>query len=109
LPARSWVGARGAHEGAHDAHSEAGFAGATVTDDLQAAAITQRYGADEAVLLALEAGEDILLFANQQVYDAGIVQRVVGVVLGAVARGRLTAEQIGRKWQRRAALLAVTG
>lgn len=88
---------------------EIGFAGATVTDDLQAAAITQRYGADEAVLLALEAGEDILLFANQQVYDPGIVAHVVGVVLGAVAHGRLTAEQIGQKWQRRGALLAATG
>ena len=53
--------------------NDIGFDGPAVTDDMQAAAITQRYGADEAVLLALEAGNDLLLFANQQVYDAGIV------------------------------------
>jgi beta-N-acetylhexosaminidase len=84
-----------------------GFAGPTVTDDLQAAAITERYGADEAVLLALEAGNDLLLFANQQVYDPGLVSRVVDVVLGAVAHGRLTGAQINEKWARRQALLGL--
>jgi len=83
---------------------DVGFAGAVVTDDMQAAAITQRYGADEAVLLALEAGNDLLLFANQQVYEPGIVAHVVKVVLGAVAHGRLTGAQIDRAWSRRQAL-----
>ncbi len=86
---------------------DVGFDGPAVTDDLQAAAITQRFGADEAVLLALEAGIDLLLFANQQVYDSGIVRHVVGVVLGAVAHGRLTADQIDRAWARRQALLGL--
>jgi beta-N-acetylhexosaminidase len=80
---------------------DVGFNGPAVTDDLQAAAITQRFGADEAVLLALEAGNDLLLFANQQVYDPGIVGHVVRVVLGAVADGRLTSAQIDRAWARR--------
>ena len=48
---------------------ELGWDGIVVTDDLQAAAITNAFGRDEAVLLALEAGNDLLLFANQQVYD----------------------------------------
>ena len=86
-----------------------GFAGAVVTDDMQAAAITQRYGADEAILLALEAGNDLLLFANQQVYSTGLVAHVVKVVLGAVAHGRLTAAQIDAKWARRQALLGLSG
>jgi beta-N-acetylhexosaminidase len=86
---------------------DVGFDGPAVTDDLQAAAITQRFGADEAVLLALEAGNDLLLFANQQVYDSGIVRHVVGVVLAAVAHGRVTAEQIDRAWARRQALLGL--
>ena len=49
--------------------------GIVVTDDLQAAAITTAFGRDEAVLLALEAGNDLLLFANH--YDPGLVSRVV--------------------------------
>ena len=84
--------------------SDVGFEGPVVTDDMQAEAITQRYGADEAVLLALEAGNDLLLFANQQVYEPGIVAHVVKVVLGAVAHGRLTGAQIDRAWSRRQAL-----
>jgi beta-N-acetylhexosaminidase len=87
--------------------TDIGFAGPTVTDDLQAAAIAKRYGADEAVLLALEAGNDLLLFANQQVYDPGIVTHVVGVVLGAIAHGRLTGEQIDQRWARRRRLLGL--
>ena len=67
-----------------------GWAGVVISDDLQAAAITQAYGADEAVALAIEAGIDLLLFANQQVYDADIVAHVTDAVLGFVASGRIT-------------------
>ena len=79
---------------------ELGWDGIVVTDDLQAAAITDTFGADEAVLLALEAGNDLLLFANQQVYEPDVVQRVVGVVANAVASGRLTRSQIEASWAR---------
>ncbi len=85
---------------------ELAWDGVVVTDDLQAAAITKAFGADEAVLLALEAGNDVLLFANQQVYTSGIVDRVVGVVAGAVADGRLTAERIATSYARVQRLLA---
>lgn len=84
-----------------------GFDGPAITDDLQASAITTRYGADEAILMALEAGIDLLLFANQQVYSTGIVAHVVKVVLGAVAHGRITREQIDQKWARRQAMLGL--
>ncbi|HEX5823929.1 MAG TPA: glycoside hydrolase family 3 N-terminal domain-containing protein, partial [Candidatus Limnocylindrales bacterium] len=40
-----------------------GWTGPVVTDDLQAAAIVKAFGLDEAVVLALEAGNDLLLFA----------------------------------------------
>ena len=36
---------------------------------MQAAAITENFGFDDAVALAIEAGNDLLLFANQQVYE----------------------------------------
>ena len=79
---------------------DVGWKGIVVTDDLQAAAITQRYGADEAILLALEAGNDLLLLANQQVYEPGVVKRVVSVVLGAVAHGRIPSSRIEEAWSR---------
>jgi beta-N-acetylhexosaminidase len=83
-----------------------GWNGVTVTDDLQAPAITDQFGTDEAILLALEAGNDLLLFANQQTYDDTIVDRVVQTVVGAVASGRLTEERIAESATRVTALFA---
>lgn len=63
-----------------------GFDGVIVTDDLAMGAITQQYGAQEAAVLAVEAGNDLLCsteFAAQ--YDA---------VLEAVQTGRLPQEQL---------------
>jgi beta-N-acetylhexosaminidase len=79
---------------------ELGWAGIVVTDDLQAAAITKTFGRDEAILLALEAGNDLLLFANQQVYDKGIVDRVIDVVAAAVTSGRIPMSRIDEAWGR---------
>jgi beta-N-acetylhexosaminidase len=71
-----------------------GWDGVVVTDDLQAAAIDAAFGRDESILLALEARNDLLLFANQQAYDPGIVERVVEVVAAAVNAGRLSESRI---------------
>ena len=79
---------------------ELGWEGVVITDDLQTAAIDAAFGRDEAVLLALEAGNDLLLFANQQMYDEEIVSRVVDVVVAAVDQGRLTEATIDEAWDR---------
>ena len=74
--------------------TDLGWDGVVVTDDLQAAAITDAFGFEEAVQLALEAGNDLLLFANQQVYDDDIVGRVVDHVEGLVRAGTITEARI---------------
>ncbi|HEU4674109.1 MAG TPA: glycoside hydrolase family 3 N-terminal domain-containing protein [Candidatus Limnocylindrales bacterium] len=73
---------------------ELGFDGVVVTDDLGAAAITHAFGRDEAILLALEAGDDLLLFANQQSYDDRVFERAVDTIASAVESGRLPIERI---------------
>jgi beta-N-acetylhexosaminidase len=65
-----------------------GWEGVVVTDDLQAGAVASQ-GPAEAAIRALEAGADLLLFANQQGYDAGIVHTVTAAIVGAVDAGRL--------------------
>ena len=45
--------------------SRYGWTGAVVTDDLGAVAITSRYKHADAVARAIEAGNDLLVFANQ--------------------------------------------
>jgi beta-N-acetylhexosaminidase len=71
-----------------------GWKGPVVTDDMQAAAITSQFALDEAVALALEAGDDLLVFANQQTFDANIVDETVNNVLNLVRNGRITQARI---------------
>ena len=92
----------------HLLRGQLGWDGIVVTDDLQAAAITKAFGRDEAVLLALEAGNDLLLFANQQVYDSKLVSRVVDLVAGAVASGRIPEARIDEAYGRVQALFGAT-
>ncbi|MFD0783005.1 glycoside hydrolase family 3 N-terminal domain-containing protein, partial [Micromonospora azadirachtae] len=71
-----------------------GWQGPVVSDDMQAAAITRRHGSTDAVRLALQAGVDLLVFANQQVYDPGVVDKTLDAVVDLVRRGQLSSERI---------------
>ena len=73
---------------------ELGWEGIVVTDDLQAAAITETFGADDAVALAIEAGCDLLLFANQQLYDPERALKVIDLVERLVEQGRIPESRI---------------
>lgn len=67
---------------------EMGFDGVIVTDDLAMQAITDLYGAGEAAILAVLAGNDLLCCSEYQIqYEA---------VLNAVQSGRIPEEQIDR-------------
>jgi beta-N-acetylhexosaminidase len=79
---------------------ELGWDGAAITDDLQAGAITKAFGADDAITLAVEAGNDLLLFANQQVYDPDVVVKTVDLIEGLVLSGRIDEARIDRSYER---------
>uniref|UniRef100_B8HWS2 beta-N-acetylhexosaminidase n=1 Tax=Cyanothece sp. (strain PCC 7425 / ATCC 29141) TaxID=395961 RepID=B8HWS2_CYAP4 len=64
-----------------------GFAGLIVTDALVMGAIANRYGLNEAPLMALEAGADILLMPLD---PAGAIQ----AICAAVESGRITVDRI---------------
>jgi beta-N-acetylhexosaminidase len=81
-----------------------GFDGVVMTDDLQMNAITQSFGEAEAAILAVKAGVDILLYANNAVYDDQIAQRILGHLRGALAQGRLTRSRIETSYRRILAL-----
>ncbi len=74
--------------------SRLGWAGAVITDDLGAAAITSRYTESEAVALAIEAGNDLLLFANQTVYVPDLAERLVDTIEKLVTPGRISESRI---------------
>lgn len=74
--------------------TELGWGGVVVTDDLGAAAITQAFGFEDAIGLALDAGNDLLLFANQHEYDPDLAARVIDVVERLVQQGRVAEARI---------------
>ncbi len=67
-----------------------GWTGPVITDSLGADAITSVYSRDEAVALALEAGNDLLLFANQGKYETNLARDVTDTIVGLVRSGRIT-------------------
>lgn len=71
-----------------------GWTGAVMTDDLGAVAIASRYTQAEAVALALEAGNDLLLFANQVVYVPELAAELVETIVSLVDSGRISERRI---------------
>jgi beta-N-acetylhexosaminidase len=80
--------------------AELGWDGPVMTDDLQAAAITDAFGADAAIELALVAGNDLLLLANQQTYDPDIASHVIALVAGLVRDGTISQARIDESYAR---------
>jgi beta-N-acetylhexosaminidase len=67
-----------------------GWRGPVVSDDLRMAAIEEQYGLARAAVLALAAGVDILLIADDPLPDGRSAAEVaLGAVRRALARGRL--------------------
>jgi beta-N-acetylhexosaminidase len=77
-----------------------GFQGVVITDDLQMKAITDKYGLEESVCLALAAGVDMIIVGNNLEYDPGFLERVIPKVLRAVKGKRISEDHIYAAWQR---------
>jgi beta-N-acetylhexosaminidase len=71
-----------------------GWSGVVITDDLGAVAITKRFKRAEAVALAIEAGNDLLLFANQATYVPDLAAQLIDTITGLVRSGRITEARI---------------
>jgi len=74
-----------------------GFTGVVVSDDLLMGAITQRYGVDEAAVLALGAGVDVLLISQNTAsarVEPRAAERAVAAVRRALADGRLSRKAV---------------
>lgn len=75
------------------------FQGVIITDDLQMRAITDYYGLNDAVILAINAGADILVFANQQVSVAQDPSTLVDMIYQAVRTGLIPENRIIEAYQ----------
>jgi beta-N-acetylhexosaminidase len=87
-----------------------GWQGVVVSDDLRMGAIEQHYGLDEAAVLALRAGVDVLLIADDRLPDRRSAARVVlAAIRRALERGRLAPALVEAALTRVAALRARAG
>jgi beta-N-acetylhexosaminidase len=77
-----------------------GFDGIILSDDLQMKAITDEYGFKPVVRQAIEAGIDILVFANNGRYQEEIVQRAVTTIGALIREGIIPRERIVKSYQR---------
>lgn len=85
--------------------NELGFKGVVVTDDLAMGAITQQYGFEEALKMAILAGCDLLCLSNNgSNYNPDMVPTAVETILKFVQDGTLDAEEIHASAERIRAL-----
>jgi beta-N-acetylhexosaminidase len=75
--------------------AQLGWDGVVVSDDLRMGAIEQHYGLDEAAVLALDAGVDVLLIADDRLPDGRSAAHVaLTAIRHALEHGRLTPDTI---------------
>jgi beta-N-acetylhexosaminidase len=78
-----------------------GFRGVVLTDDMQMGAIAHNFGFEEAIRLSIEAGADILVFANNTaVYDPKIAEKASGIIRRMVDEGIISPLRIEESYRR---------
>jgi len=77
-----------------------GFDGVVVSDDMQMKAIRSFYGLERALTMAINAGCDILIFANNSVFDEDIAERAAGVIKKLVVAGEIESARIDESYRR---------
>jgi beta-N-acetylhexosaminidase len=76
------------------------FDGVVISDDMQMKAISDYYGLETAIYRAINAGVDILLFANNSVYDADILKKAVQIIKKLLNEGKITPDRINQSFKR---------
>lgn len=76
------------------------FNGLVITDGMFMGAITNNYTFDKAVELAINAGNDILLYTSNKIDGRSLVDSIVGIVLNKISLGLITETRIDQSYQR---------
>jgi len=76
------------------------FNGVVMSDDLQMKAIRTEYGLKETIKMSIQAGVDILSFANNSIFDAEIAAKAHGIINELVEEGSLSEDRINQSYDR---------
>jgi beta-N-acetylhexosaminidase len=77
-----------------------GFKGVVLSDDLQMGAIRKYYSVPEGIKRAIKAGVDILLFANNTVFDPEIADKAHHTIKKLVENGTISKQRINQSYRR---------
>lgn len=77
-----------------------GFRGVVITDDMQMKAISEHYGLEEALVLAINAGADMFIFGNQLVDEPVSAKQLIDLIEKNVKNGNITERQISEAVER---------
>ncbi|MBN9222425.1 MAG: glycoside hydrolase family 3 protein [Mesorhizobium sp.] len=83
-----------------------GFAGVVLSDDLQMGAVEKSYSFTAAVVRAVEAGDDILIFSNHKNPDAELPEKVIDILMAEAHRNPVVAANIVKSFAKISALKA---
>ena len=76
------------------------YGGVIITDDMHMGAVVGAYGIETAVIQAVTAGVDILLFTHNPGAGEHFAQRLIRILSRAVENGRLTPERIDASYRK---------
>lgn len=79
-----------------------GWQGCVVSDDMNMGAITKNFGFKESIMLAINAGVDILVFSNNapEGYEPDIARKILDAIEELVAKGDITESRINESYSR---------
>ncbi len=77
-----------------------GYDGVVISDDMQMGAIAKEYGLESAIFRAVEAGVDILAFANNSTFDVSIAQKAVEILKKLIKTKKISYKRIDESYNR---------
>ena len=77
------------------------YKGVVFSDDMQMGAITKNFGLKESIIYAINAGIDVLIFSNNQLYkDQVIPDEVISIIEDGVRNGEISLLSINESFRR---------
>jgi len=91
--------------------NQIGFKGVIISDDMQMAAVSNNYKLNEAIIIAINAGVDVITVLNNSLsgYDKDIAQKARDEIFTAVKDGRINEQRITESYNRILDLKKETG
>lgn len=80
--------------------NDLGFDGILFSDDMQMEAIRSFYGLDTSIKNAINAGVDVLVFANNSVYQPDIVPDIIEIVVRLIHEGEIDEAAVDESYSR---------